>query len=484
MSVVEFIYSDLNMAAKNADSASREFLDYSDAISRKVLAKLEALPGDDSSGYIGIARNAAIGKKKQLEETSDFYMNCCNKLNRLNHEAENADYEVEKKIETLADPYNTDITVKSIIRGIGNLFYDIFCVDAANVFSGLSPLADQIMDYIRMKTNDLSHSYETLIRDHFKYGDGQYAMNKIGAIGLVAGAAIGLVSAIALIGKAAVVIAAAAVVLGTAVLVFAVINAAYTFIDNNRAERLARQGKKGLAHYYGGTEGFSSYYKRHDMGDLETNRKWEFAGAVFDQANEVAKFLYSIVMILGALDALTAVFDENGKRIGSSLKLDNIEKNIQINKMEKELASQKPVEKVLGIFEKSDSGKGWEGWIENLKKGFKESKVIIGMWDFLDGVDLKDLDHISLGDLKIGTIVRLETEAAGNIGGWLVGEKDFDAVDITKKLPEFFYDAASVFSEVETKSGVWEKFISKINFDVPKSCFEYYKKAENTIITQ
>ena len=46
MSVVEFIYSDLNMAAKNADSASGEFLDYSDAISRKVLAKLEALlPG-------------------------------------------------------------------------------------------------------------------------------------------------------------------------------------------------------------------------------------------------------------------------------------------------------------------------------------------------------------------------------------------------------------------------------------------------------
>ena len=61
MSVVELIYSDLETAASNAVSACNELTDYSDTISRKVMAKLNALPGDDSNGYISYAVSAASG---------------------------------------------------------------------------------------------------------------------------------------------------------------------------------------------------------------------------------------------------------------------------------------------------------------------------------------------------------------------------------------------------------------------------------------
>lgn len=478
MSVVELIYSDLETAASNAVSACNELTDYSDTISRKVMAKLNVLPGDDSNGYISYAVSAASGKKNELLEKADVYLNCSRKITTLCNEARTADAAVAKKMEILTDPYNTEITVASVFRGLGNLFYDFFCVDAANWISDHVPLADAIMEWIRNQANDLSHWYETIIRDWFKYGDGQYAMNKTGAIVVVLGAIAGLCAAVALIGKAAIATAVVAVVAGTLVLIFAAVNAVYTFIDNNRAERQAGQGKKGLAHYYGETEGFSSYYKRHDMGSWETNERWGIAGTIFDLADKAAQLVYTVAMILGTVDILTKVMDKKGNVTGHEIKLDRVRENLKIQKEEAKAIAEanKNKEKILGIFEKSDPGKGWKGAIESLEKVFKDSKVIAGMTDFLDGMDLKDMDHISMGDLKIGTLTRVFSDLGVNILVCQWGDGGVDGIDIAKKVPDYIFDTISVFSEIETKTGVWEKYVYKFHVKTVKTAYDTSKE--------
>ena len=49
-------------------------------------------------------------------------------------------------------------------------------------------------------------------------------------------------------------------------------------------------------------------------------------------------------------------------------------------------------------------------------------------------------------------------------------------MDIAEKVPDYIFDTISVFSDIETKTGVWEKYVYKFHVKMIKTAYDTSKE--------
>lgn len=109
-------------------------------------------------------------------------------------------------------------------------------------------------------------------------------------------------------------------------------NFAKTMESNLKALEESWNGNKGMARFYGGVDGISSWMAKNDFGDRYDNRRAEFWGETYDIVGTAAKRLRDMTNLTNNLYSLSNVYGtgENGKKVivDHDFSVKNIKKNI------------------------------------------------------------------------------------------------------------------------------------------------------------
>ncbi|HIR00331.1 MAG TPA: hypothetical protein IAB23_11745 [Candidatus Scybalocola faecavium] len=270
-------YSELEDSIKDSKKARNKMDDYIDEIRRRITSPISDLPGSDSYGYASRASSQANDKIRDLQDKKDRFSAYETLMDRFVDHAKDADSKVSREIESLADVY---IGKRTWYEKVGDWLYDTFCVDLANSNDAFRFFSDAV----KWCTGQAGDWIES-VRDYFKYGDGQYIYNMVMAgveiLGAIAGVVVAVVTFPAT-GPIAIAIAAVGLLATTVAATITIGNSVSKTISNYKAETLRKQGDNSGARYYGSIETASDYWEKHDMGDAQTNARYEKAGEIVD----------------------------------------------------------------------------------------------------------------------------------------------------------------------------------------------------------
>lgn len=283
MSKITIDYSEINSAAKKARSASGYFEDFEDELERKVSKKLSNLPGSDTRGNIGNAKDIVSAKIKELREKKKYYSNLASSLETL---ADNIEYE-EKSVVTDVRYIATEaleLNRQSKWQAFCQWAYGTFCVDLMN----WNPITRFIGNGIK-KGLDWIQKIGTKVVNFFKYGYGRYILDIALDICAVVASIAGTVAAIALAvgtgGTATPLVVAA--IASTISTVMTVIDSSVSVYNKAKALDMHKEDP-GRARYYGNIDGVNDAIKKTDMGGQTANNVWEAVGTGYDVAHVAA----------------------------------------------------------------------------------------------------------------------------------------------------------------------------------------------------
>lgn len=342
MSEIYIHYGNLEDSVKKSQKVRSEITGYVDEIKKRITTPISGLSGNDSSGYASTASSLAWGKINALNDKANRFSSYENTVNNLISKARTKDNYVSSQIETIAGMY---VEKRKWYQKAGDWIYNTFCIDWANQWDWSRNLADA-SKWVR---NKIGNAFEPIV-DWFKYGDGKYVWNIVtSVVGTVAaiGGAIAAICAIPFTGGATIpivigCIGAAAAAVGA---VITTVNSVTSVVQNSKAISKSgnlfdeNDGDPSAARHYGSQTTLSEYFNKTDMGDKETNEKFEKAGETIDTIKVVAD-VTSFVCSIASLGNVKDYRLKNGNANintryngdkwykGYSFTYDNIKRNI------------------------------------------------------------------------------------------------------------------------------------------------------------
>lgn len=426
-------YSDLDACVSNANKAKNDLEDCIDFLSKKVMGKLNSLPGTDDQGNIAAIKSGINTRVSDMKVKQQALEEFHNTVEDFVSTAEAADKAVADRISSLAEPYKSPVSFMGAYRAVTGFLYDVFCVDIPGFFADRCPFLDGILEFLRGAANCFSHWTEDIV-NFFKHGGGQYFMKTVGAILDMVGACVTVIAAVTAAATAGFMfIAGFALVLGTIFLLYTFANSAVKIMDYTMANEYAIKGRNDLAHYYSGTEDLADWADKKDFGDAQANIRWECAMGVFDEIGKTAEIGITLIELFTGAWSLGNVYKPDGKTWTGTrdYSWDNVKKNLK--------------REYLDIFKKSgvkdDTVKVVNGIITDYELDWGE---------FLFNSEMRDLDNLA-GDDTLKQI-----KAGKNLFNKLVDRlsgKKSGVAGLAEKLDELYegdsttVDTLDVFSE-------------------------------------
>ena len=425
MAEIYIHYGNLEDSINQSKKVRNEISEYISEIRKRVTNPIGSLPGSDSAGYASTASSLAMQKISDLSAKASRYVAYESSVSTLISTAKTKDNYVSGQMEAISDMY---LAERNWFQRAGDALYNLFCVDIPNKWGWTRTISD-VSKWVRDKVNNVTDK----IRDWFKYGDGKYIANigkaVLGAVLAVAGVIVAIASLPA-VGTAAFVIACVSLVAATVSMVITLFNSEATILSNLKAWQL-RDEHPGAARYYGNIDSLSDKWKKTDMGDAETNKRYDVAGKVIDTTKVVAdttQFVCNILK-LGVVRDFRFTQDtvkKNAKALDFSF--ENIKRNILHD---------------MGVYT-SKVGKEGVKWHEtiNWKKAFKPKAWVEGY---------------SEGQFKLG-----------GKGALLIPEKLYQFFNITKivnntnNTVDAFFDIKEALNEEDFKLGDLLKPLGKL----------------------
>jgi len=381
-SYLEINFPNLEDSKSNAQKTADRINDYIGEINKYVSGKLSGLPGTDSYGYVSSAKSIASAKISELTNKAERFSAYKTSIDTFISDSRQADSEVAKKIETVADEA---IEKKGFLANLGSTIYDFFCVDLANS----NAFTRKVAELVRNVTQSVSNLLDG-IKDWFKYGEGKYILNI--ALSVVAVAlsfastvkecfiAVGAIAAVFATGGIAwplvipAVIHLATAVAGIISTATLMIDSVYTVYGNVKAMKLHKEGKVNEARYYGNIDGLEALYERTDFGDAEMNKQLAEEAKNHERLKDLSGFINSAGSIasLGIKKDFRYTATKTGgvelgyKEVGTDFSYANIKKNL----MREVGFRYKKVEVTL------DDGTTVNKYVQKLTKGYSLKK-----WD-------------------------------------------------------------------------------------------------------
>lgn len=314
MSTITINYDRLLDASKYTKNISSNMGTYSDAITGKVIRKLNSLSGSDERGYISSALSHAGRKVQELAEKSEKVRKFGSDLETLVSDARRADSNVAGNIKSTGGSY---VGKRTVFQQIGDWFYNTFCVDLPNS-NGITRL---IANCVKWGAGKVSGAVES-VKNWFKYKGGKYLGN---IVLTVVGVGLAIASAVVAVLTCGTVLAIIAAVASVVVAVIAIINGAIAVTQNWKAMDKHSRGELGQARYYGSIEGFSDAMEKYDMGDAAANKKFKLAG---DTIGWIETICGVIIGVNGIANYAGVKDVKTGKITKYKFEKDNIKKNI------------------------------------------------------------------------------------------------------------------------------------------------------------
>ncbi len=333
MSQIYIRYKDLEDSVSASEKARKEIDQYIKEIDKSIKNKISDLPGSDPKGYTNTAWRLAAAKAKKLEEHRSSLSNYERTANDFISAAKRTDKDVSSQMKMICSNY---VGKQGLLRRIGNGLYNFFCVDIPNKFTVIR----KVMDFTKKAWSWVGDHIIEPVYNWFKYGDGKYiwniAMAVVGTIAAVAGA-IAAIAAIPFTGGLSIslVIACVGALAASVGAVITAVNSVSKIKSNAKALSLSGNifngydGDPGAARYYGNISTLHQEWSKTDMGDADTNAKYEHWGNVIDTTKTVA----DITAVVCSFAKLGNVYDYRYKDVnqhikGYDLHWSNIKRNI------------------------------------------------------------------------------------------------------------------------------------------------------------
>ena len=323
MSEVYIHYGNLEDSIAQSKKVRSEISGYIEEIKRRVTTPISNLSGSDSSGYASTASSLAWQKISDLNAKASRYSSYESSISTLISTAKTKDNYVSSQIETISDMY---LTERNWFQKAGDAIYNFFCVDLANKWGWIRTVSD-VAKWVREKATKVADN----IRDWFKYGDGKYVANILGAIGGAILAFAGLIAAIVSLpvtGTAAIIIGVASVILSAVTMFITFYNSEATIKGNIKALKLSHDENPGAARYYGNIKSLSDEWDKTDMGDASTNKAYDIAGDAIDTTKKIADTALFVLNIANLGVVKDFRYKPGEGNTGYSFTWDNIKRNI------------------------------------------------------------------------------------------------------------------------------------------------------------
>lgn len=336
MSEVLIDYSKLSSSIKALEKANDRLDDYSDVISKKVLATLSSISGSDDCGYISAAYSAAGAKKADISRKKAEFSNLRSGLSSLEETAKETDKRVRDRINDIAEDYLPGFWEKPF-RSIGNFIYNTVCVEFGSFFSDTLGL-DAFVEWSRKALVTVG-DVKAKVQNFFKHGEGQYWLN-------IAGAVKDVFKVVVLVGSVAMLavtvpwlmpLAFLGVCTGGVYLVKQFMDMEAAVTHNQEAIALYRKGDKALAHYYGSTEDIVDWAYKTDFGGEKANSNWESLIEVVDIFGDAAETFTKLVGVVASIGAISYSFSEVRSADGKTV----IDRDFSKNYRNKQIAEWK-----------------------------------------------------------------------------------------------------------------------------------------------
>lgn len=328
MSRVSIDYSEIIGSATSARSASRCYEAYANQLERNVSNRLANVPGSDSKGNIGSARNVITIKVRDLRNKKSYLSTLAGNIERMANNIKIHEKQVETRVRSIAtDAF--ELKNQSKWDEFTQWLYGTVCVDLVN----WNPVTRAIANTVKKGVNWVKEK-GTKVIDWFKHGEGRYILGIVGDVLEVTSSIIGLISSVGLViatGGAALplVISALATMVGTGMLA---IDAMFSIDNKLKALKIAHDtDDPGRARFYGDINGVNDKIHKSDIGGKDANNFLEAVGDGYDIAHkavdktaEVTGFIGKAGLTGGAkLDPKTGKYQLEVKYDSSRIK-DNI----------------------------------------------------------------------------------------------------------------------------------------------------------------
>lgn len=297
MAEIYIHYGNLEDSVNKSKKVRSEISGYVNEIQKRITTPISSLPGNDSSGYASTASSLAWQKINSLNNKANRFSAYEGSLNTLISTAKSKDNYVSSKIETIAGMY---IEKRKWYQKAGDWIYNTFCVDLANKWDWTRAFSDAAK-WVGTKIDNVKEK----ISDWFKYGDGKYVLNILSAVGKVAAAVvvtIGAIAAIPFSGGSSIAIAIGCIAAAASGIstIITMINADATISSNTKSILFSGNlfkkddGNPSAARYYGDVSSLSDKWKKTDMGDAKTNKRYSVYGDIIDTTKVVADVTYFV----------------------------------------------------------------------------------------------------------------------------------------------------------------------------------------------
>lgn len=296
MSRVSIDYSEIIGSATSARTAARCYEAYANQLERNVSNRLANVPGSDSQGNIGSARNVISIKVRELRNKKSYLSTLAGNIEELAKKIENHEKRVETRIRSIAtDAF--ELKNQSKWDEFTQWLYGTVCVDLVN----WNPVTRAIANTVKKGVNWVKEK-GTKVIDWFKHGEGRYILEIVGDVLAVAVAVIKTFESVGLViatgGAAApLVISALATMVGTSMLT---VDAMFSIDNKLKALKIAHDtDDPGRARFYGDIKGVNDKIHKSDMGGKDANNFWEAVGDGYDNAHKAVDKTAEVTGFIG-----------------------------------------------------------------------------------------------------------------------------------------------------------------------------------------
>ncbi len=309
MPTTNIIHNTLLEAARKAENTVREAEDYRKTIEKYITGGLSSLPGSDGMGYVSSALSLAREKLGGLNQKKDSFNALCAGMKRLQEDASEADNKVKRKINSLAKPY---VAQQNFFEKAGSWIYERFCSVEQLIKDG-SLIGEMFINCLDQTAGLISRAAES-VSDWFRYGGGRYLAKRIASVAAFLGTVVitcTTVVALTFCPPLAIVALAA----GTVAMIYTFGNMVTVNSEMDKAERLEKEGKPGLARFYGETEGVKDWIEKKDFGGKTVNQVLGMTGTAYDVTGKTAQAVLQVLGIVSVFTGYTNVYGMDGKTV-------------------------------------------------------------------------------------------------------------------------------------------------------------------------
>lgn len=321
MAGITIHYGNLESAADSAGRLAKELSSYSGELSSKVKKALATLPGNDSRGYISSASSQVEQKIRTLNNRASQFSTFASALENFGATARRADDRVAKSIKSTASSY---VGERGWFESACDTLYNFLFVDLVNSNCVTRFLFDCGKYMWNRGEEVLSGVY-----NWFKYGDGRYVWNIIGAVvGTVAAIAGAVTAVAAFISGGCIAFLVVAAIGAVAAIVGAIITTVNSSVKVYNNVKALREDNPGVSRYLGNISGVSDAIKKYDLGDAEDNANWKTFGNVVDTTKITCDVLGIVTSVvnLGAVKSTIT-----GRTTTYNFSKANIMKNFRVS---------------------------------------------------------------------------------------------------------------------------------------------------------